>query len=61
MADDLIVQTQYGQVQGRTQASVVDGSTYNLWLGIPYAAPPVGNLRFQVFLVVTLVLKSKTK
>lgn len=61
MADDLIVQTQYGQVQGRTQASVVDGSTYNLWLGIPYAAPPVGNLRFQVFLVMTLVLKSKTK
>lgn len=52
MADDLIVQTQYGQVQGRTQASVVDGSTYNLWLGIPYAAPPVGNLRFQVFLVI---------
>lgn len=61
MADDLIVQTQYGQVQGRTQASVVDGSTYNLWLGIPYAAPPVGSLRFQVFLVMTLVLKSKTK
>ena len=32
--------TQYGTVQGSTVGTV------NEWLGIPYAAPPVGNLRW---------------
>jgi len=36
-----IVNTQYGQVQG-----VMNGSVYQ-FLGIPYAKPPVGNLRWK--------------
>lgn len=47
IADDLTVQVKNGQVKGRIQ-TMLDGSTYYAWQGIPYAAPPVGNLRFQV-------------
>lgn len=38
------VQTTYGAVCGIASTSV---SGVNEWLGIPYAAPPVGNLRWQ--------------
>jgi len=37
----LLVQTQYGPVMGYSSTSGVD-----TWLGIPYAAPPTGSLRF---------------
>nr|UUB32763.1 carboxylesterase COEA12 [Dendroctonus rhizophagus] len=46
IADDLTVQVKNGQVKGRIQ-TMLDGSTYYAWQGIPYGAPPVGNLRFQ--------------
>jgi para-nitrobenzyl esterase len=38
---DLLVETEYGTVQG----VVADG--VRTWRAIPYAAPPVGVLRFQ--------------
>ncbi|XP_050303276.1 juvenile hormone esterase-like [Anthonomus grandis grandis] len=44
--DDLTVTTKYGQVKGRIQ-TMLDNSTYYAWQGIPYAAPPIGKLRFQ--------------
>jgi len=40
-ASNLIVQTNSGAVQGVNVGSV------NQWRGIPYAAPPVGNLRWK--------------
>ncbi|CAG9762947.1 unnamed protein product [Ceutorhynchus assimilis] len=46
LGDDLTVQTNYGRVKGRTQ-SMLDGSFYYAWQGIPYASPPTGSLRFQ--------------
>jgi para-nitrobenzyl esterase len=40
-AASLVVQTTSGPVQGTTTA------TSKIWLGIPFAAPPVGNLRWK--------------
>jgi cholinesterase len=34
-----------GRINGRQQ--VVDGKRVNVFLGIPYAEPPIGNLRFR--------------
>uniref|UniRef100_A0A4X2KSU2 Carboxylic ester hydrolase n=1 Tax=Vombatus ursinus TaxID=29139 RepID=A0A4X2KSU2_VOMUR len=46
-ADDLIRTTEYGQIQG-TQISIkgID-KVVNVFLGIPFAKPPVGSLRFS--------------
>lgn len=41
MPDPSLVKTQQGMVQGSVQ------STFRAFLGIPYAAPPVGNLRWK--------------
>jgi para-nitrobenzyl esterase len=40
-ARSLVVQTEAGRVQGKTTGAV------DSFLGLPYAAPPVGNLRWQ--------------
>lgn len=44
-ADDLIVTLKNGKVQGKL-LSVLNGSV-GAFLGIPYAKPPVGQLRFR--------------
>lgn len=41
-AGDSIVGTAYGRLEGKSE----EASTY-AWLGIPYAKPPVGDLRWQ--------------
>ncbi len=41
VSDPLVRETRFGFVQGRE-----DGQAY-AWLGIPYAQPPVGNLRWR--------------
>ena len=41
MADDALVQTESGFVRG------VVGEGYRLFLGLPYAAPPIGSLRWR--------------
>lgn len=45
--DDVIASTQYGQIQGKTK-SLANGQKINIFLGIPYATPPIGSLRFEV-------------
>src|ERR1700677_1370054 len=42
-ADAIIVKTQQGKVQGKT---INDGKV-KAFLGLPYAAPPVGDLRWK--------------
>lgn len=44
--DELLITTKDGQVQGKF-LPVVNGSV-RAFLGIPFAKPPVGNLRFRV-------------
>lgn len=43
-----ITNTSKGQVRGRRAFSIYDRVPYYAFRGIPYAQPPVGELRFQV-------------
>lgn len=47
-----------GCMQGKILETVWNSVTYSAFLGIPYAEPPVGDLRFQVSKV-TGILFSK--
>jgi para-nitrobenzyl esterase len=44
--DDRVVETTHGPVRGTDDDST--GGRVRTWKGIPYAAPPVGDLRFRV-------------
>ncbi|KAK0405794.1 hypothetical protein QR680_018199 [Steinernema hermaphroditum] len=46
LAASPVVETPYGPVEGFEYA-LEDGTTANIFLGIPYAKPPVGELRFE--------------
>jgi hypothetical protein len=43
-----IVRTRYGQIRGRTLALEKGAQKMDLFLGVPYAQPPVGYRRFEV-------------
>lgn len=43
-----IVEIEQGKLKGIQQKSVLTGNEYCSFLGIPFAKPPVGSLRFQV-------------
>lgn len=43
------VDTKLGTIKGTTMLSR-DGNKFNAFLGVPYAKPPIGELRFQVSL-----------
>ena len=45
--DDLIVATESGRVRGRRVLVAAVGKTVDTFLGIPFAKPPVGHLRFR--------------
>ncbi|XP_056632576.1 carboxylic ester hydrolase-like [Diorhabda sublineata] len=46
--DDLLISLPNGKIRGISVTPPVTGDlTYYAYLGIPFAAPPVGNLRFQ--------------
>lgn len=47
---ELIAVTEYGKVRGIKKTSALDDA-YNAFLGIRYATPPVGELRFKVRLL----------
>lgn len=42
-----IVSTEYGKLQGFT-LTTGDGFQADVFLGVPFAQPPVGDLRFEV-------------
>lgn len=44
--DSLVVQTRSGGVRG-VREKAANGKDVDLWWGIPYAEPPVGELRFM--------------
>lgn len=45
--EEPVVTTKYGHLRG-TKERNFDGGTYFAFKGIPYAKPPIGNLRFAV-------------
>lgn len=45
---NLVVKTAQGKLLGTERTSDLDGIGYYAFLGIPYAKPPIGNLRFMV-------------
>ena len=45
--DDVEVATLLGTIKGKTVVTE-DGTEMNTFLGIPYAQPPVGNLRYSL-------------
>lgn len=47
----VIVNTSRGKVRGFETNSILNGTKYYSFLGIPYAKPPIKNLRFQVILL----------
>ena len=46
ITQDLIVETNKGKIQG-FETATSDGKKVSAWYNIPYAQPPVGNLRFR--------------
>jgi hypothetical protein len=46
---DLQIQLPNGLIQGSVKRTVDVGMPYYSFEGVPYAKPPVGGLRFQVF------------
>uniref|UniRef100_A0AC35GMX6 Carboxylic ester hydrolase n=1 Tax=Panagrolaimus sp. PS1159 TaxID=55785 RepID=A0AC35GMX6_9BILA len=45
-SNSVFVQTQYGQIEGFIHVAD-DGIVANIFLGVPYAKPPIGELRFE--------------
>ena len=63
--DDLLVETSYGKLQGLRSRDIEDNEFFS-FKGIPYAKPPVGDLRFEVsfndnnaYLILLSIIKMK--
>lgn len=46
--DESLVTTFYGRIQGRNLRTIYNQKPYYAFQGIPYARPPLGELRFKV-------------
>ena len=44
----LTVRTDCGVVRGRSEVTLLEKRTFYAFKGIPYAKPPIGELRFKV-------------
>lgn len=51
MSDFVIIATEYGKVRGIKKVSALNNA-YCAFLGVRYATPPVGELRFKVSSIV---------
>jgi len=47
ISPDLVVETTKGRVRGVSLPTVHDDRSVSAWLGVPYAQPPIGNMRFR--------------
>lgn len=46
-----IIETEYGPIRGIKDTTVFDEKPFYAYRGIPYAQPPIGNLRYQVWII----------
>lgn len=51
----MIVQTKNGKIRGIENISPIGAKKYHSFLGIPYAKPPIGDLRFSVSTLIFLI------
>ena len=49
--DEQIVSTKDGLVRGLKETTIVESREFYSFKGIPFAKPPIGNLRFKVSFV----------
>lgn len=55
MSDFVVAETEYGRVQGIRKTSVLN-EDFIAFLGLPYATPPLGPLRFKVSVAIIVYL-----
>ena len=48
MSDNKIIQTKNGKIRGQKMLTALEEIEYYSFKGIPFAQPPIGNLRFKV-------------
>ena len=48
LPDLLTVKTESGYVRGQTELTLLEKQPFYAFKGIPYAKPPIGDLRFKV-------------
>lgn len=48
MSEKVIIKVNEGQIRGIKEISEYSGTSYYAFYGIPYAEPPIKNLRFKV-------------
>lgn len=62
-ADDQfkIVKTTNGQIRGVRNTTLLNGVPFYAFKGIPYAKPPIDDLRFKVNFIFTLSVSSMHK
>lgn len=46
--DSIIVKTKSGEIEGIAEHTILDRREFYSFRGIPYAQPPIGELRFKV-------------
>lgn len=60
-----VIQTHSGPVRGEILNTIENSVPYSAFKGIPYAKPPIKNLRFQVFefsiFTITFTQKNRTE
>lgn len=61
LTDSPTINTQYGRVRGRTYTFTDSQHSVSAFLGIPYAKPPIGDLRFQVYSKKNIIIVATKK
>lgn len=57
----IVTKTAYGKVCGKREVTLFKESPYYSFRGIPYARPPIGELRFQVNFYIAFFINSLKK